>query len=81
MREVRAANRLSKNCTLVVTTTGAAQSSIARRSLSPPSVWVRPERWALSSSMAEWCSSTIPGPSTSRNNPAVWSIMLVNGMA
>ena len=36
LREVRAANRLSKNCTLVVTTTGAAQSSMASLSLSLP---------------------------------------------
>ncbi len=82
VRDGRAAKRLSKSWTLVVTTTGAAQSSMASFSLSRPAVSSEPSALGLVAwSSAEWCSSTTPSPRTSRKIAAVWSMIEVKGMA
>ena len=58
-RDGRCANRLSNSCTLVVTTTGAAQSSMASRSLLARSLARKlSSSVADCSSIAEWCSRT-----------------------
>ena len=83
-REGRAANRLSKNCTAVVTTIGTSQFSAARRNFakpSGPSPSSRRASAARSQSKLAWCSRTSSLVfSASRNTWAVCSMIEVKGI-
>src|SRR5262249_55882539 len=59
-----------KNWTLVVTTTGTSQFSLA----------IRLRGVSRSGSMAEWCSTIASCPSAASYTPAFCSMMLVYGM-
>ncbi len=71
--EERAANRDSKNCTAVVTTTGISQFSVA---FAIRIVW-GPGFSSRSYSTPEWCSRTFSLPRISRKTCAFCSMMEV----